>query len=284
MNNETKSMNWKDELEGYLANSFIQSFVFIVINLIFISSFTPETFVFFKNSSYENITIKEIIAILTIIAFAFGILFFAGVAYRTKDEYIFRDFDILALKSKIIIAGASFICSIFIVGFVSTTIRQLFPKNEIVIVLLFTFFIFILFWCFMKLLKISNIIFWQLFTIYITIVIISKTLTCIIEKEGLLLNYLVIISLLIIYFGYLAEKYRIRTNNLTLKMFTYDDSGCKRVDIRKNLELFDITKMDYRFKDLDGNEFIIPSIHVQEIIYEPIKSSDKDSTKQDTPK
>ncbi|MCK4798826.1 MAG: hypothetical protein KAT05_15730 [Spirochaetes bacterium] len=284
MNNENESMNWKDELESYLADSFIQVLIFIIVNLIFISSFTPEILDFFKNPLYDTITVKEIIAILTIIVFAFGILFFAGVAYRTKDKYVFKDFDILALKGKIIIVGASFICSIFIVVFVSTTIQQLFPKNEIVGVLLFTFFIFILFWIFLKLSKILNTKFMRLVTIYIIVVIISVTLTFIIEREYLLLNYLVIISLLIVYFGYLAEKYRNRTNNLTLKMLAYDESGYKRLEIRKNLELFDITKMDYRFKDLDGNEFIIPSIHVQEIIYEPIKNSETDTTKQDTSK
>ena len=262
-------MKWRDEIEGYLADSFIQSWIFITINLIYVFSFTPEILELSKKQLYDNITITEIIAILTIIVFAFGILFFAGVSYRTKDKYVFKDIDILALKSKIIIVGVSFICSIFFAVFVSTKLQQSSPENGEM--LLFASIIFILFWIFLKLLKIQYSKFWRLLTIYIIAVSISYVLIHIIKRDYFLLNYLVIISLLIVSFGYLTEKHRNRTNNLTLKMLAYDGSGYKRLEIRENLELYNITKMDYRFKDKNGNEFIIPSTHVQEIIYKSIK-------------
>ena len=230
MNNENESMNCKDKLESHLANSFLQVLIVIFINIIFVAYYKPEIIELFEYPLFKNITITETIAILTIIAFAFGILYFVGVHSRINNEYIFKDVGIFSSKNQIIIVGASFMFPTFLV-FILT--QQLSSKYEI---------------------------------------------------AEMLFYYLAIMSLSILYFGYITEKRRNITNNLTLKMLAYDESGCKRLEIRNNLKLLDITKMDYRFKDLDENEFLIPSTQVQEIISEPKKNSEADTTKQDTSK
>ena len=72
------------------------------------------------------------------------------------------------------------------------------------------------------------------------------------------------IPLLFIFQGYyLTEKSEI----VTLKMVTFNEQGSKKIETRNELELYDTTDKDYRFKDSDGNEFIIPNDQVLEIIY-----------------
>ncbi len=78
-----------------------------------------------------------------------------------------------------------------------------------------------------------------------------------------------------IFFGYLGEKYNGKNNNLTLKMVTYDYTGRKRLRKKPGLELFDITDTDYRFRDSNGNEYIIPIEQIQEIEYDNTKNSNK---------
>ena len=72
------------------------------------------------------------------------------------------------------------------------------------------------------------------------------------------------IPLLLILHGYcLTTKFE----TVTLKMVTFDEQGSKKIEIRNNLELYDTTDKDYRFKYLNGNEFILPNNQVLEIIY-----------------
>ena len=72
------------------------------------------------------------------------------------------------------------------------------------------------------------------------------------------------IPLLFIFQGYyLTEKSEI----VTLKMATFNEQGSIKIETRYHLELYDTTNKDYRFKDLNGNEFIIPNNQVLEIIY-----------------
>lgn len=53
---------------------------------------------------------------------------------------------------------------------------------------------------------------------------------------------------------------------VTLKMITCDETGCKRLETRNGLELYQITNTDYRFKDLNNKkELIIPIGQIQEI-------------------
>lgn len=75
---------------------------------------------------------------------------------------------------------------------------------------------------------------------------------------------LFLIPLVLILHGYyLTEESEI----VTLKMVTFDEQGSKKIETR-NLELYDTTDKDYRFKDPDnGNEFIIPNNQVLEIIH-----------------
>ncbi len=73
--------------------------------------------------------------------------------------------------------------------------------------------------------------------------------------------YIVLLCGLVVLFGYAIEKQKhtIKNNNITLKMVNSNDPI-------KDLELFDITDKDYRFKDLEGNEYIVPIGQV-EIVY-----------------
>lgn len=68
---------------------------------------------------------------------------------------------------------------------------------------------------------------------------------------------------LILHGSYLTGKPEI----VTLKMVTFNEQGSKKIETRSELELYGTTDKDYRFKDLNGNEFIIPNNQVLEIIH-----------------
>lgn len=75
---------------------------------------------------------------------------------------------------------------------------------------------------------------------------------------------LLFIPLLFIIHGYYStEKFEL----VTLKMITFNEQGSKKIKTINELELYDTTDKDYRFKDSDGNEFIVPNNQVLEIIY-----------------
>lgn len=75
---------------------------------------------------------------------------------------------------------------------------------------------------------------------------------------------LLFIPLLFIIHGYYStEKFEL----VTLKMITFNEQGSKKIKTINELELYDTTDKDYRFKDSDGNELIIPNNQVLEIIY-----------------
>ena len=75
---------------------------------------------------------------------------------------------------------------------------------------------------------------------------------------------LLFIPLLFIIHGYYStEKFEL----VTLKMITFNEQGSKKIETINELELYDTTDKDYRFKDSDGNELIIPNNQVLEIIY-----------------
>lgn len=79
---------------------------------------------------------------------------------------------------------------------------------------------------------------------------------------------LVLLIPLFFFIGYLSEIYEIqlnKNNTITLKMFVQDTSGNKNLKIIYNLELFQTTDNDYRFKDINKNELIVPIGQVQEI-------------------
>jgi hypothetical protein len=57
-----------------------------------------------------------------------------------------------------------------------------------------------------------------------------------------------------------------KNKNVTLKMITCDEAGCKRLETRNDLVLYQITGTDYRFKDFKNKkELIIPIGQIQEI-------------------
>ena len=75
---------------------------------------------------------------------------------------------------------------------------------------------------------------------------------------------LLFIPLLLILHGYcLTTKFE----TVTLKMVTFDEQGSKKIETRDCLDLYEITDKDYRFKNREKNEFIIPNNQVLEIIY-----------------
>ena len=72
------------------------------------------------------------------------------------------------------------------------------------------------------------------------------------------------IPLLLILHGFCLTTKR---ETVTLKMVSFDEQGSKKIETRDCLDLYEITDKDYRFKDYEGNEFIIPNNQVLEIIY-----------------
>ncbi len=58
----------------------------------------------------------------------------------------------------------------------------------------------------------------------------------------------------------------IKNQKVTLKMVVRDVSGNTQLKIIHNLQLYQTTDNDYRFKCINGNEIIIPISQVQEIV------------------
>ncbi len=86
----------------------------------------------------------------------------------------------------------------------------------------------------------------------------------------LLAIVLIPLIILLFYSGYTTEikdTHSRQNDKVTLKMFDQDKSDNTRLKIINNLELYQTTDTDYRFKDIIGNEYIIPTGQVQEIIY-----------------
>ena len=77
---------------------------------------------------------------------------------------------------------------------------------------------------------------------------------------------LLFLSLLIL-LGLQGYTFPVIYQTVTLKMVTFNEQGSKKIETRNNLELYDTTDKDYRFKDMDGDEFIVPNNQVLEIIY-----------------
>lgn len=94
--------------------------------------------------------------------------------------------------------------------------------------------------------------------------------------------------LLLILMGYVLGKLtgQLKINEkVTLKMVVKDAAGNTRLRMKHDLELYETTDQDYRFKDFKtGNEFIIPIGQVQEIIYETHWSKNMSKLKKDEEK
>lgn len=93
--------------------------------------------------------------------------------------------------------------------------------------------------------------------------------------QQLLVLILIPLIGLLLYIGYINEINQIRSmqnDKVTLKMFAQDNSDNTRLKVIHNLELYQTTDTDYRFKDINDNEYIIPIGQVQEIIYHFIET------------
>lgn len=88
-------------------------------------------------------------------------------------------------------------------------------------------------------------------------------------KQDYLLNvlyYMAAMGFLAFFLGLTIYINPDNHKNVTLKMITCDEAGCKRLETRNGLELYQITNTDYRFKDLNTKkELIIPIGQIQEI-------------------
>lgn len=81
------------------------------------------------------------------------------------------------------------------------------------------------------------------------------------NQQYLFIIVLLFIGLLIAFGYFLAEGsivQPIKNARVTLKMIVHETSGNTRLKIIHNLELYQTTDKDYRFKATSGNEFIIP--------------------------
>ncbi len=103
--------------------------------------------------------------------------------------------------------------------------------------------------------KYQILIFGGMYILYI-IYIISA-----IYYDNRVILFLLIPLVLILQGYFLTVKYE----TVTLKMVTFNEQGSKKIETRNELELYDTTDKDYRFKDSKGNEFIIPNNQVLEI-------------------
>lgn len=269
MNEGNEAINWK----GYIDNPIIQTYIFIFMNLLFLGFFHKyTTFTVIKNYlNYEiTVTVPDIIAILTIFVLAIGVLYYAGANYRVRETYHLKSL-VLSFKNQLLIIGATFLFSILLSIIFYILILQRSPDNYWNSLIIFLLMILIAMYLIInyfenklpikKLVNINNFeskitIFTVLFIIYAIFIFISS-------QQSILyyaIYYVVVIALLLILFGYKAEKNRYKNNNVILEMI---DS----LDPIKDLELFDITDNDYRFKKMDGTELIVPIGQVRKIIY-----------------
>lgn len=263
-------ISWK-KVECYFSGGLVQTTIFFIINLIYFSKISIISIFsdFFKKPSH--ITITEETAVLTLFALALGFLYFAGINLSLK-KYRLMTSD-LNFINKISIMGAGFIAAILFVNVISDFIKQITQNYLLGVFISLSLTIIISIFIQIEYIKhkyrvtTSSIIIIY-FIIYSIISLILIAIINLISKQQILLYYVGTISLTVLFFGYI-EKNCSKLRTLTLKAIVYDGSGCKRLETKENLELFDRTNTDYRLKDVTtGNEFIIPIGQVQEIIYE----------------
>lgn len=261
-------MNWK-KVESYFSGIFAQIAIFFIINLLFFSRIPILSFSdIFKKPS--DITITEGLSVLTLFALTLGILFFAGLNARLVQKYRLKTGEIKFIN-KISIRGAVFVVVTLLAIFSSNIIKQS-TLDYLLEVLIILFLIIIAIIGEKREIKskyrvttFSIVINYIIF--FITISLILRAIVNIIPEQQILWYYILIISGVVMLFGYLGEN-RSKLITLTLKMITYDESGRKKLETKENFELFDMTNIDYRLRDsTTGNEFIIPIGRVQEIIY-----------------
>ena len=213
-------------------------------------------------------TVPNIIAILTIFGLAIGGLYYAGVYKRLQEEYHLKTLK-LSFKNQLLIVGAIFLFSILFSVIIYVFILQIFQNYWVGLILLLLILIILLLIVNYFIYKLpmkkqeNKNNFESLIAFFLVILIVIAILDFIITSQQNVLfyvtNYMLVVALLLILFGYMEEKNRYKNNNIILKMI---DSNTPIED----LELFDITDNDYRFKKIDGTELIVPIGQVREII------------------
>lgn len=264
-------MNWRK----FLTDPSVQVLIFVIINLIYLRIFhTSNALISLEQYFNYETTVKvpDIIALSTIVVLSIGVLYYAGVHRQIQEEYRLKMLG-FSFKYQLAIMGGAFGFSILLSVILYVLILPIFPDDYywlgliifIILVLLMNSFSYK-----SSLKKIKNG-FEDQIAILLAMLIIITILSFIIKEKSILyyaVYYILVVSLLVILFGYVGEKNREKNNNIILKMIDPDES-------LENLELFDITDNDYRFKDLDENEFIVPIGRIQKITYHNVKQESK---------
>ena len=268
MNEINESMNRKDNVERLLVNE--QGIIFIIINLIFFSKISMPLLLSKYFEKPLEITVTDGIAILTVFVLAAGVLYYAGVYQEARKVYRLKNLP-FNFKEKSAITGATFIVAIIFAIAISELVKVLYSIQYYLYAILFLAILLSIFWSVWALKRDDNSIknLAHHLIIYMIIFLIFSIIVYAFSEQEIFLGYIVIISLLVIIFGSLGEKHSQKNYNLTLIMIDSNEP-------RNNLELFDITDIDYRFKDSNTeDEFIVPIGQVKEIRYNNTKDSKK---------
>ncbi|VVB85003.1 Uncharacterised protein [uncultured archaeon] len=274
MNKSNEPINWKGNIERLLANENVQTFIFMITNLIFFSKFSIPSLLSKYFEKPNGNTVTDGIAILTVFVLAVGVLYYAGVYKERQKEYCFTNFPYNFIQKSAII-GSIFIATIILASVISEFIKLSVNIKYLHAILIMVIIFSVLSFLLTSKREDISLLKWKYhlanweyhLIVYIIIYIIILIYLLIPSPESQILNivaYITIISLLVILFGYEIEKHRQKISNLTLEMIDPNE-------LIKDLELFDITDIDYRFRNSEGNEFIVPIGQVRKIIYEKTK-------------
>lgn len=256
MNQRNEYINLKKNIECLLASDYVQNFIFIIVNLIFFSKLSiPSSLNTYFKTPIET-TVTDGVAIFTVLVLAIGVLYHAGFYKERMKEYRFTNVPYNFLEKTTII-GSMLIATIIFSFVLSEPFKTISLLTYLQSIFIFVIILSVISYVFKREVSWTNH-----FAIYIAIYAI---IFFIIEvfNEQILLTYILTISLLVIGLGYLTEKNRPKINNITLVMIISNEQI-------NNLELFEITDIDYRFKNSEGKELIVPIGQVQKIIYEKI--------------
>ncbi len=265
------------KIESLLVNEFVQAIIIIITNILFFSRFSISSLLSSYFKMPLELSITDIIAILTVLTLSAGVLYYAGTNVVARKEYRLTNLP-FNFKDKLVITGTVFIAPLILTIAISKAYNVqcsdiVCYRGQIFFIVLMSLVSVIVMW-FSKREdnSLENLIY--LLEIYLAIFVIVTIIAYFYSTpEQILIWYVLIISLLLIGFGYLQEKNRPKNNKLTLRRINHNEP-------MENLELFDITDTDYRFKDMEGNELIIPIGQVQEIIYTNAKEHTEEKANQ----
>lgn len=266
MNQSNESKNWKDIIERILANVIVQTYIFVITNLVFFSKFSISSLFLKYLETPFKITVTDSIAILTVFVLAVGLLYYAGVYAEKQKEYRFINSPIKFME-RLTIMGSTLIVPIILALVISDYIKLSVNMIYLHSILIMVISISVLS-IFSNLKREDiNLLNWEYhLAIYLAVYIATYLLLYLSHDSTALIisNYIMVLSLLVMLFGYETEKHMQKNYNLSLETIESDE-------LEKDLDLFDITDIDYRFKKSDGNEIIVPIGRVQKITYKKTK-------------